>query len=178
MTIKTKVPDFTLRPAAETDCAEILSFIKGLAAYEKLSHEVVATEEKLRQTLFGPRPAAEVIIGEYRDEPVAFALFFHSYSTFLAQPGIYLEDLFRTGLARLWLRSRAPELSGAADAGARLRSPRMVGARLERTGHRFLPRVGGPAHGRVDRAPRHGPDARGFGCALLKYSSRLFIETP
>jgi GNAT superfamily N-acetyltransferase len=94
LTIKTKVPDFTLRPAAETDCAEILSFIKGLAAYEKLSHEVVATEEKLRQTLFGPRPAAEVIIGEYRDEPVAFALFFHSYSTFLAQPGIYLEDLF------------------------------------------------------------------------------------
>jgi GNAT superfamily N-acetyltransferase len=94
LTIKTKVPDFTLRPAAETDCAEILSFIKGLAAYEKLSHEVAATEEKLRQTLFGPRPAAEVIIGEYRDEPVAFALFFHSYSTFLAQPGIYLEDLF------------------------------------------------------------------------------------
>jgi len=94
LTIKTNVPDFALRPAVETDCAVILSFIKGLAAYEKLSHEVVATEEKLRQTLFGPRPAAEIIIGEYAGEPVAFALFFHSYSTFLAQPGIYLEDLF------------------------------------------------------------------------------------
>ena len=78
----------------EADCATILSFIQGLAAFEHLSHEVVATEEKLRQTLFVDESATEVIIGECGDTPVAFALFFQSYSTFLAQPGIYLEDLF------------------------------------------------------------------------------------
>jgi GNAT superfamily N-acetyltransferase len=71
-----------------------LSFIKKLAIYEKLVHEVTATEETLRETLFGQRRYAEVIIGYYRGEPVGFALFFHNYSTFLGRPGIYLEDLF------------------------------------------------------------------------------------
>lgn len=72
----------------------ILSFIKKLAEYEKLAHLVVTTEEILRETLFGARPYAEVVIGYYKTEPVGFALFFHNFSTFLGQPGIYLEDLF------------------------------------------------------------------------------------
>ncbi|MFH2000818.1 MAG: GNAT family N-acetyltransferase, partial [Planctomycetota bacterium] len=68
--------------------------IRELAEYEKLSHEVAATEDALRRTLFGSRSFAEVVIGEYHGEAVGFALFFHNYSTFLAQPGIYLEDLY------------------------------------------------------------------------------------
>ena len=94
MKLQTSVADFSIRPAQETDCATILSFIKGLAEFEHLSQEVVATEEKLRQTLFVEASATEVIIGEYGYNPVAFALFFQSYSTFLAQPGLYLEDVF------------------------------------------------------------------------------------
>jgi len=84
---------FTIRPAEEADVKLILQFIKGLGEYEKLSHEVVATEQKLRKTLFKQK-MAEVIIGEYGGEPVGFALFFHNYSTFLGQAGIYLEDLY------------------------------------------------------------------------------------
>jgi len=84
---------FKIRPAEESDVKLILQFIKGLGAYEKLSHEVVATEEKLHKTLFQQK-MAEVIIGEYNGQAVGFALFFHNYSTFLGQAGIYLEDLF------------------------------------------------------------------------------------
>ena len=89
-----QVPGFTIRFAGQADAPLILQFIKGLAEYEKLTHEVRATETQLRETLFGARRYAEVIIGEYKGEPVGFALFFHNYSTFLGQPGIYLEDLF------------------------------------------------------------------------------------
>lgn len=90
----TKLKDFTIRSAVEGDVSLILSFIKSLATYEKLSHEVVATEVRLRKFLFGPRPMAEVIIGCWEHDPVSFALFFHSFSTFLGRPGLYLEDLF------------------------------------------------------------------------------------
>jgi GNAT superfamily N-acetyltransferase len=84
-----------IRAATSTDVPLILSLIRGLADYEKLSHEVEATEEKLRATLFGPRPAAECIIAlTESNEPAGFALFFPNYSTFLARPGLYLEDLF------------------------------------------------------------------------------------
>ena len=85
---------FAIRSATRSDVALILDFIRALAVYEKLEPEVVATEDALRQTLFGERPYAEVLIGEEDGAPVAFALFFHNYSTFLARPGIYLEDLF------------------------------------------------------------------------------------
>ena len=68
--------------------------IRALAEYEKLTHLCVATEARLEETLFGPRPYAETIIAEWDGAPVGFALYFHNYSTFLAQPGIYLEDLF------------------------------------------------------------------------------------
>jgi len=84
----------TLRPATEADLPQILDFIEGLAEYEKLSHACVATVEGLRETLFGPRPYAEVILAELNNQPAGFALFFHNYSTFRARPGIYLEDLF------------------------------------------------------------------------------------
>jgi GNAT superfamily N-acetyltransferase len=83
-----------IRFADREDCPEILQFIKALADYEKLLHEVVATEASLAETLFDDQPAAEVLIAEWQDQPAGFALFFHNYSTFLAQPGIYLEDLF------------------------------------------------------------------------------------
>jgi len=87
-------PDLTLRFATADDVATILTFIKELAEYEKLSHQVVGDEEQLRKTLFGDRPAAEVIIAEFGGAPAGFALFFHTYSTFLARPGLYLEDLY------------------------------------------------------------------------------------
>ena len=84
---------FAIRAATEDDVPLILQFIRDLAEYERLAHKVVATEEKLRETVFA-RKYAEVIIGEEDGAPAGFALFFHNYSTFLAQPGIYLEDLF------------------------------------------------------------------------------------
>lgn len=83
-----------IKPASVTDVSLILRFIKELAEYEKLSHEVVATEEILRETLFGENAKAEVVIGYYEQKPISFALFFHNFSTFLGKPGIYLEDLF------------------------------------------------------------------------------------
>lgn len=83
-----------IEPATERDVPQILRFIKGLAEYEKLSDQVTATEDGLRASLFGPRRAAEVVIAYVGDEPAGFALYFHNYSTFLGQPGIYLEDLF------------------------------------------------------------------------------------
>jgi GNAT superfamily N-acetyltransferase len=83
-----------VRAASTEDVPLILSFIKELAEYERLSHEVVATEEALRDALFGERPVAEVLIGGHANEPAGFALFFHNFSTFLGRPGIYLEDLY------------------------------------------------------------------------------------
>jgi len=85
---------FVIRPAAEEDVPLILGFIKKLAEYERLFHEMVATEEMLRETLFGEKKTAEVIIGEYRQSSVGFAIYFHNYSTFLGKPGIYIEDLY------------------------------------------------------------------------------------
>jgi GNAT superfamily N-acetyltransferase len=83
-----------IRNATIEDVPLILEFIKGLAEYEKLAHEVTATEDILTETLFGSRPAAEVVICNCDGIPAGFALFFHNYSTFLGRPGIYLEDLF------------------------------------------------------------------------------------
>jgi GNAT superfamily N-acetyltransferase len=81
-------------PATATDVPVILQMIKSLAEYEQLTHEVVATEEDLRQSLFGPRPAGEVVLAWAGEAPVGFALFFHNFSTFVGKRGIYLEDLF------------------------------------------------------------------------------------
>jgi GNAT superfamily N-acetyltransferase len=87
--------DIVLRNASETDVPAILSLIQALAEYEHLRDACVATEEQLRATLFGAAPAAEVLLAEAADGQVAgFALFCGNYSTFLAQPGLWLEDLF------------------------------------------------------------------------------------
>ena len=89
-----------IRAAKESDVPVILDFIRQLADYERLSHAVAATEQALRETLFGARPYAEVLVAHWDEEPVGFALFFHNYSTFLAKPGIFLEDLFVNPSAR------------------------------------------------------------------------------
>ncbi len=118
--------------SSSADCPTILHFIRELAAYEKLNHELVVTEDRLRQKLFGEHPAAEVVFGQSSDQAIGFALYLPTYSTFLAQPGIYLEDLF-VDLA--W---------------ARLRPARMDGARLERAGDSVLPLAWRSAYGRMD----------------------------
>ncbi|MEO8702226.1 MAG: GNAT family N-acetyltransferase [Kofleriaceae bacterium] len=86
--------DLAIRFATAADTSTILRFIRELAEYEKLLHEVVSDEPQLRATLFGAKPAAEVLLAEVAGTPVGFALFFQSYSTFLGKPGLYLEDLF------------------------------------------------------------------------------------
>ena len=83
-----------LRDATDGDVPDILRCIQALAAYERLEHECVATEARLRETLFGADPVASVVLAEHGGTVVGFALWFRSYSTFLARPGIYLEDLF------------------------------------------------------------------------------------
>jgi GNAT superfamily N-acetyltransferase len=87
-------PACTIRFGTPEDVSTIFALIKGLAEYERLSHEVVGTEELLREHLFGERRYVEVLLAEADGRPVGFALFFHNYSTFLTRPGIYLEDLF------------------------------------------------------------------------------------
>lgn len=94
MTSPKDIPNFQVRAATKADVPIILAFIKKLADYERLSHEVIATEKILNETLFGRRRTAELAIGFYKKEPVGFVLFFHNYSTFLGQPGIYIEDLY------------------------------------------------------------------------------------
>jgi len=113
-----------IRPAVSTDVPTILHFIRGLAKYERLLHEVEATEEKLEATLFGETPFAEVLLAEEVDsgQAVGFALFFYNYSTFLAKPGIHLEDLFvledrrGRGTGRALLK-RLAEITVARDCG-------------------------------------------------------------
>jgi len=87
-------PLLSIRPATVDDVALIAQLIRELAEYERLAHAAVASEADLRAQLFGERPAAEVLIAESDGEPAGFALFFHSFSTFLGKRGLYLEDLF------------------------------------------------------------------------------------
>lgn len=94
MEITTRIDGFFIRKAGEDDVPLILAFIRKLAAYEKLTHEVTATEDQLRKSLFGEEKVAEVVIGTFEGIPVGFALYFYNFSTFLGKPGIYLEDLY------------------------------------------------------------------------------------
>jgi GNAT superfamily N-acetyltransferase len=89
-----EVDAITIVPARPDDVALILQMIRGLAEYERLSDQAVATEESIRASLFGPRPFAEVVLAYSGSAPIGFALFFHNFSTFLGRPGLYLEDLF------------------------------------------------------------------------------------
>ncbi|HEX2869557.1 MAG TPA: GNAT family N-acetyltransferase [Ignavibacteriales bacterium] len=86
--------ELSIRKACITDTPQILSFIRQLAEYEKMSDEVVATEKLLTEVLFGSDPAAEVILAYYGSEPAGFAIYFFNFSTFVGRPGLYLEDLF------------------------------------------------------------------------------------
>jgi GNAT superfamily N-acetyltransferase len=86
--------NFSIRPATSNDVPTILGFIRALAEFENLTHEVTATEDELRDQLFGPSPRAEVVLACEGNCAVGFALFFHNFSTFLSRTGLYVEDLF------------------------------------------------------------------------------------
>ena len=90
----THIPRFEIRPTTEDDVPLILSFIKGLADYEHLSHEVFVTQDALRDALFGKLPTAEVVIGNYDADPVAFALYYYTFSSFAGQRSLFVEDLY------------------------------------------------------------------------------------
>ena len=92
--------DLRVRPATRSDVSIVLGFIRELAEYERLAHEVVATEELVDTWLFGERPAAEVVLADLDGENVGFALYFTTFSTFLARPGLWLEDLYVRPAAR------------------------------------------------------------------------------
>ena len=104
---------FDIRPARREDLASIRAMIRALAEYERLTHLCVATEADIDEALFGPRPAAEVLIAAHDGEAAGFALFFHNFSTFLGRRGLWLEDLFvlpahrRRGCAQALLRALA-----------------------------------------------------------------------
>lgn len=93
-------PKLTIRPAHRGDVGQIFTFIRALADYEKLSHEVIATEEMLDEALFGDNPVAHVILGEINGVASGFALYFYNFSTFVGRSGLYLEDLFVTKESR------------------------------------------------------------------------------
>jgi GNAT superfamily N-acetyltransferase len=94
MSTNTEHARVRIRAATVTDVPLVLRFVRELAEYEKLAHEVVATEEGLRETLFGAEPKAEVVFAMVDGAEAGFALFFHNYSTFHGRLGIYLEDLY------------------------------------------------------------------------------------
>jgi len=122
--VKTGIPNFVIRPAGPDEVPLILRFITELAEYEGVAHEVEATEELLRENLFGQRPSAEVAFGCFNGSPVGFALFFHNFSTFQGKPGIYLEDLYVR-----------PEMRGKGFGTAMLAY--LARLTLERSGGRF-----------------------------------------
>ena len=143
----------------------ILALIRELAEFERLLHEVVADEASLRAQLFGPRPAAEVILAFDGDgTPMGFALFFQNFSTFLARPGIYLEDLYvrpafrGRGLGRALLE-RIARLAVERGCG------RFEWAVLDWNENAigFYKKLGAQVHGRLAHLPRHRPDAANAG---------------
>ncbi len=87
-------PEFQIRPATSEDIPLVLAFVRELAEYERLSHLVSATEARLRESLFGKHPGAEVLLGFSGDTPSGFAVYFHNFSTFLGAKGLWLEDLY------------------------------------------------------------------------------------
>ena len=106
----TQQPRFTILPATADDVPRLLAFIHSMAEYEHLTHQVTATEESLQASMFVEPPAAEALLAFADDEPAGFAVYFHTYSTFLARRSMYLEDLYvspeyrRRGLGTLLLR--------------------------------------------------------------------------
>ncbi len=116
------MPTLTIVPATESDIPVILELVRALAEYEKLAECVTATEERLRATLFCAKPAAEVLLAHWDSECAGFAVFFETYSTFLGQAGLYLEDLYVRPHLRgkgigFALLKRLAELAGERDYG-------------------------------------------------------------
>ena len=107
------VDSLKIRPATEADVPLLIEFIRALAKYEKLLDQVVATEESVLESLFGEKPAAEALIGEWEGEPAAFAVYFRNFSPFTGRAGLYLEDLFvkpeyrQRGIGKLMLKHLA-----------------------------------------------------------------------
>jgi GNAT superfamily N-acetyltransferase len=93
-------PTLSIRPVQSDEVDLVMQFIRELAEYERLTHEVIARTEDIHAALFGPRPYAEAVFGCLDGEPRGFALYFHNFSTFLGKPGLYLEDLYVTPAAR------------------------------------------------------------------------------
>src|SRR5437660_11236036 len=124
------MPKLGIVAATELDLPVILDLIHALVEYEKLAHTVEATQERLRDTLFGVKPAAEALLAHWDRECAGFAVFFATYSTFLAQPGLYLEDLYVK-----------PHLRGKGIGLALLRQVGVVRARLEPAGDPVLPQA-------------------------------------
>jgi GNAT superfamily N-acetyltransferase len=116
------VADVRIRPATRADAPALMRLIRALAVYERLEDQVHATEELLAEHLFGERPAAEALLAELDGEPIGYALWFTTFSTFLARPGIWLEDVFvlpdrrRAGLGRALL-ARVAAIAVERDAG-------------------------------------------------------------
>ncbi len=161
--------DITLRPIGRHDIPQVLAFIRDLARYERLEHEVLASEQDLSEALFGEPRYAEVVFACLGPKPVGFALFFHNFSTFKGRPGIYLEDLYvqpemrgrgigrrllewlaRTALERRCSRLEwavldwnAPSIAFYESLGARpldeWRTFRLTGSALEQLGRRESP---------------------------------------
>jgi GNAT superfamily N-acetyltransferase len=110
---ETMADDFSIRPATAGDIPELLRLIRALAEYEKLAEMAVGTEARMRESLFGARPAAEALVAERGGRTVGFAIYFTTFSTFLCKPGLYLEDLFvepehrGSGIGRALLRRLA-----------------------------------------------------------------------
>ncbi len=168
----------TIRSATEADVPLILRFITALAQYEHLAHTMTANEELLRKHLFGPSPVAQVLIANLREQPVGFALFFQSFSTFVGKPGIYLEDLFVVPPARgkgVGLRSAA---RGRPDCrAARLRPTRMGRTRLERIGDPVLQKTRRRRDVRLDHIPCHRrrPDAFGRRVGRMNLQDSIVV---
>jgi hypothetical protein len=167
--------EIRIRSAEEQDLPLILQFIRDLAEYERLAHEVVATEDRLRASLFGPRPGAEVVFAEVGDKPAGFALFFHNYSTFLAQRGLYLEDLFVRPEFRLGIGRRPALLHSR---GARLQPVEwwvLIGtSRPFASSKRWAPRPCPPSFsgdGRSDPAAAEYVSQRGQAANKMKIST-------
>jgi len=111
--------DLLIRPARPADAALVLEFVRELAEYERLGHLVTATEQTLRDSLFGSTPGAEVLLAFERDAPIGFAVFFHNFSTFLGRRGLWLEDLYVKPQFRRQGYGRALLLEVARIAGER-----------------------------------------------------------
>ncbi len=148
--------ELSIIPAMKQDVPEIIKLIRELAEYEKLLHEVEATEQDLLDSLFGANPVAETLMLHWQGKPAGYSIFFHNFSTFLGRPGLYVEDIYvrpqfrRKGIARACFY-----LFGRSCRPATLWPSGMGGLGLERIGKRVLPKPGRRTASRLADHARH-----------------------